>query len=177
MAENQYSELLASLERSLLEDDGSRPLRADDNELNNAVATQTREQDEEYNKRNKLYTDLLGSYISIYSKKEQAKAKYKVVFFIVINFLFAGIVVCGLIGVMLLSIQGDGNLANVGIAIANIAGIISSLIVLPKIIAEHLFPVDEESNMIDMVKNMQENDANIRDVIFHHDEDQANENE
>ena len=39
------------------------------------------------------------------------------------------------------------------------------IIVLPKIIAEHLFPVDEEQNMLEMVKKMQENDANIRDVL------------
>lgn len=170
MAENQYSELLSSLQETLLGANSNKSLAADDNELNNAVVTQTREQDEEYDKRNRLYTNLLDSYISIYAKKEQAKSKYKAAFFIVIILLFVGIVVCGLIGLMFLSIEGDGNLANVGIAIANIAGIISSLVVLPKIIAEHLFPVDEESNMIGMVKNMQENDANIRNIIFNHDD-------
>ena len=48
----------------------------------------------------------------------------------------------------------------------SVAGMVSSLIIIPKIIAEHLFPVDEESNMLDMVKSMQENDSRIRKILF-----------
>ena len=44
------------------------------------------------------------------------------------------------------------------------AGMLSSVIVLPKIIAEHLFPTNEDEHMIEMVKNMQMNDAKIRDA-------------
>lgn len=161
MAE-QYEELLSQIRKSRQ----GIPLAANDNNLNSIAAAQRKEQEEEYNKRNKLYTELLGNYIARYSKKEAAKAIYKGIFFGVIMFMFVAIVVCGSVGLLLLSMYGDGTMANVGIAIANIAGIISSLIILPKIIAEHLFPVNEESNMIGMVRNMQENDANIRNVIF-----------
>ena len=80
--------------------------------------------------------------------------------------LFCGIVICSLISITVLSILGEGSWENVGIAIANIAGIISTLVVLPKIIAEHLFPANEESNMLEMVKNMQDNDSQIRNILF-----------
>lgn len=38
-------------------------------------------------------------------------------------------------------------------------------IVLPKIIAKHLFPTNEDEQMIELVKNMQVNDSNIRDAL------------
>ena len=86
-------------------------------------------------------------------------------------FLFIGIIVSGIAGIILLSIYGDGSLVNAGVAIANIAGIISTLFILPKIIAEHLFPTNEESNMLEMVKNMQNNDSEIRNVLYEDDEE------
>lgn len=165
MTEEQYKSLLLSLHDTLQGND-DMPIEADDENLNIAVASQSRGQDEEYNNRNKLYTQLLETYIENYRKKEKTKGIYKCVFFIITIILFLGIIVCGLIGIIMLSVYGDGNLANVGIAIANIVGIVSTLIVLPRIIAEHLFPTNEESNMLGMVKNMQDNDANIRKILF-----------
>lgn len=50
--------------------------------------------------------------------------------------------------------------------VVNIGGIISALVILPKIIAQHLFPTDEERNMLKMVRNMQDNDSKIRNVLF-----------
>lgn len=162
--QDKYKALLDDLQ-SILQSDNETPIEVEDKRLNNIVASQSRDQDVEYSRRNQLYTVLLDNYIDVYGKKEKAKAVYKVIFFTVIMLLFLFVVGICLYGMYTLSTQGDGNLANVGIAIANIAGIVSSLIVLPKIIAEHLFPVNEESNMIDMVKNMQDNDANIRDFL------------
>lgn len=163
--QDKYKALLGDLQ-SALQSDSKKPDEAEDKRLNNIVASRSRDQDVEYDRRNSLYSDLLSNYIQVYRKKEKAKSVYKGIFFSVTMLLFCCVVAICLYGMYTLSTQGGGNLANVGIAIANIAGIVSALIVLPKIIAEHLFPVNEESNMIDMVKNMQDNDANIRDVLF-----------
>lgn len=171
MTDDQYRSLLLSLHDTLQGND-DKPIEAKDDKLNIAIESQSREQDEEYNNRNKLYTQLLGTYIENYKKKEHSKGIYKCIFFIITLLLFFGIIVCGLIGIVYLSVFGDGSLANVGIAIANIAGIVSSLIVLPKIIAEHLFPTNEESNMLEMVKNMQDNDANIRSILYEENKDE-----
>ena len=173
MTEQKYKALLDDLQ-NFLQSANDIPIEVEDEKLNNAVASQRKDQDIEYDRRNKLYTNLLNNYIQVYRKKEESKAKYKAAFFVITMILFCCIVITCLIGMIILSICGDGNLANVGIAITNVAGIVSTLIVLPKIIAEHLFPVNEESNMIDMVKNMQDNDANIRDVLFGVQEDQYN---
>ena len=175
MPDKDYDAMLNSIQ-NLLQHSGDVPLEVEDEKLNNAIASQNRDQDVEYDKRNSLYTDLLQNYIQVYYKKEKAKSKYKALFFAATIILFCGIVITSLICIFMLSVEGNGSLANVGIAISNVAGIVGTLIILPKIIAEHLFPVDEESNMIGMVKNMQDNDAKIRDILFgeHDDPEQKN---
>lgn len=170
MTEEMYKSLLLSLHDTLQGND-DKPIETDDENLSRAAASQTRRQDEEYNNRNRLYTQLLETYIENYRRKEKSKGIYKCIFFIITICLFLGIIVCGLAGIIILSVYGDGSWTNVGIAIANIVGIISTLIILPRIIAEHLFPTNEESNMLEMVKNMQDNDASIRQVLFDEDEE------
>lgn len=173
--QENYKSLLDSL-HGILQESNDRPFEAEDKNLNNAVASQNQEQDIEYDRRNKLYTELLNTYIKIYNGKEKAKSIYKAIFFTVTMFLFFGIISICLYSMYMLSKHGNGSLANIGVAISNVAGIVSTLIILPKIIAEHLFPVNEESNMIDMVRNMQDNDANIRDFIYKSHDEQDNLN-
>jgi hypothetical protein len=171
--EEQYQSLLSDLRNTLQATDKKR-IGADDSALNNATISQVVDQDNaEYNKRNKLYTQLLETYIDNYGKKEARKGTYKHVFFIVTILLFVVITVGSIVSMILLSIYGNGSLANVGIAIANIVTIISTIIVLPKIIAEHLFPTNEAENMLEMVKNMQYNDSNIRNVLYKDNVDQT----
>lgn len=176
MKEQEYYKSLLDNLHGILQESNDKPFEAEDKNLNNAVASQNQEQDIEYDRRNKLYTELLNTYIQVYNGKEKAKSIYKAIFFTVTMLLFFGIVASCLVSMVVLSIYGDGSLANVGIAISNIAGIVSTLIILPKIIAEHLFPVNEESNMIDMVRNMQDNDANIRDFIYKPHDEHDNQN-
>ena len=172
MSDERYRALLETL-HDTLQGNSEKTIEVSDERLNTTIVSQSKEQDKEYIHRNELYTQLLEMYIFNYNKKEKVKGIYKLIFFIVTIALFVGIVTCGLIGIVKLSIYSNNNLANVGIAIANIAGIISALMILPKIIEEHLFPTNEESNMLKMVRNMQDNDTNIRNTFY----DGRNDNE
>lgn len=129
------------------------------------INSRNREENEEYNKRNLLYSSLLEKYITIYEKKEKAKAWYKLFFFMITIILFIAIVGACLYSIIMMQTSTNSDITNIGVAITNIAGIISTIIILPRIIADHLFPTNEESNMLEMVKNMQSNDANIRDLL------------
>lgn len=165
MIDKKYKDLLESIDK-LLQENKDNPFEAEDEKLNIAIAVQKRNEDEEYDKRNELYTELLKSYIYVYNGKEKAKAIYKGIFFTVTMILFFGIIALCIGSMMAVAVRGDGSIADIVIAFSSIAGIISTLIILPKIIAEHLFPADEESKMISMVRSMQDNDANIRDFIY-----------
>lgn len=64
-----------------------------------------------------------------------------------------------------MALKDDPGIYDAGAIIGSVAGIVSSLIVLPKIIAEHLFPTDEDRNMNEFLKSMQENDSAIRNYF------------
>ena len=76
--------------------------------------------------------------------------------------MFGGIVVVSLIALITIARKETTSLSDVAVVLSSMAGIISAIIILPKIIAEHLFPTNEDEHMIEMVKNMQVNDSKIR---------------
>lgn len=162
-SEGMYEEIIKSLYDEL---EGTRSLEIEDIHLENTIAVQRQEETREYNERNQLYTKLLSRYINIYQEKEDEKKKYKKAFFRITMVIFSVIIFGCMYNILCISSTNVNGIVVIGVAGIDLAGIVSALIVLPKIIAEHLFPANEESNMIDMVKKMQDNDAKIRDVIF-----------
>ena len=141
------------------------PTQATDAQLNNA-ANAAIKTDSEYDRRNNMYTDLLSQYIDKYKHKEKDKKIYKWIFFIIVMLAMAAVITVCLIVVVSLTIKAEStSLADFAVVLTSIGGIISTIVIIPKIIAEYLFPSDEESNMIDLVKNMQQNDTNIMDIL------------
>ena len=117
---------------------------------------------EQYDARDELYTGLLRQYISAFNQKAEAKAKYKAKFFYIIMIVFCVLIGIPLIAILLAVILGSHNASIIVALVCGAISILSSIIILPKIIAQHLFPTDEDKNMIDLVKSMQENDSGIR---------------
>lgn len=114
-----------------------------------------------YTERDKLYTALLRQYIENNAAKSQANAVYKCVFFLVVVSVFAVLTIAP--AIMFCELAQNGITTDDAIAILGSSiGIVSAIVVLPRIIAEHLFPTKEDENMIALVKSMQENDSNIR---------------
>lgn len=166
MTGKSQEDLASLLKDSIQEDGDTRAIEAKDITLNIAVEQQQRERDKEYDERNVLYTELLRNYIASYEDKDNEKRRYKKVFFWVTIVILCLIVVACLVFIGIVIVVGKDNYTEIGAIIGSVIGIITALIAIPKIIAEHLFPVNEESNMIDMVKNMQDNDSNIRNVLY-----------
>jgi len=119
--------------------------------------------DPEYRMRNSLYSYLLNEYINDYSAKNRRKKAYKLIFFIATMLVFLALVVCPIIAILVVASRRYINYGDITVIIGSVTGIVSAIIVLPKIIAEHLFPINEETHLIEMVKNMQLNDSAIRD--------------
>lgn len=116
----------------------------------------------EYNRRDELYSDLLDHYIKVYKSKASWNKWYKLAFFVVAMVVFVGLIVgSGLVFWSVLK-KEKPTYSDVAIIAGALASILTAILVLPKIIAEHLFPTNEDEHMIGMVKNMQVNDSNIR---------------
>lgn len=172
MSGNDTESTLKKLRMTLGECTGSEAvIRANDVTLNSAVTKEQQGMDAEYDSRNSLYTQLLQKYIEIYTKKSISKRRYKFAFFVITMSSFIGIIAGGMVIILFTVQAGNNSLSSVSAVVGSVAGMVSSLIIIPRIIAEHLFPVDEESNMLDMVKSMQENDSRIRKILFHVEED------
>lgn len=121
----------------------------------------------QYDARDVAYTDLLLDYIKSYNSKRKWNTWYKLAFFIISMLAFAVIIGGSIVALIIaaLKISDAAVWSVIAVAISGVASTISSIIVLPKIIANHLFPTEEDKNMIDMVKNMQRNDSGIRDSV------------
>ena len=117
---------------------------------------------EQYDNRDALYTELLDHYIIATKSKNQINKFYKKVFFWVVVVAFAVIVLTPIAATFIVLFKGFTETSAIVALVGSAAGAIPAVIVLPKIIAQHLFPTDEDKNMIDLVKSMQENDSGIR---------------
>lgn len=159
MAIETYDDILKEI---LGDIDQKQPIEANDITLMKSIE---KAKDPEYEKRNELYTSLLSQYIDTYCEKAKAKSFYKAWFFWIVMGAFILINALCLLSIVIISLKSDVTVQDLGIVISSSSGIFSSLIIIPKIIAEHLFPKDEDVNMIGMVKNMQLNDTGIRNVL------------
>lgn len=140
----------------------SGQILAQDTALLNASSKESGEYGLQYERRDGLYADLLEAYIDVYNSKAAWNKWFKLAFFAISLLIFGGIVVVSLIVLITIARKNTTSLSDVAVALSSMAGIISAIIILPKIIAEHLFPTNEDEHMIEMVKNMQVNDSRIR---------------
>lgn len=116
----------------------------------------------EYSNRDKIYTQLLKHYKDTFQSKSKWNKWYKLSFFVLSMLVFVGIIVASVGAICFVALKQETSMSDVSVVVGSTAGIVSSIIVLPRIIAEHLFPTNEDANMNDMVKNMQVNDSKIR---------------
>lgn len=150
------------LETILSDISGSTAVKTDDNILLETAEKEEYISDPQYQIRNELYSNLLSEYINSYSSKAIWKKWYKFSFFIITMLCFLGIITASCIALVFVARKGVFAFTDFGVILGSVAGIVSSLLIIPKIIAEHLFPQNEDTNMIELVKNMQLNDSRIR---------------
>lgn len=116
----------------------------------------------QYDARDELYTKLLHHYIETSEQKTRRNRKYKLSFFIIVMTVFCVLILSPIFAMFVVIFKNTTNTVAIVSMASGAISIVSAIIVLPKIIAKHLFPADEDKNMIDLVKNMQDNDSGIR---------------
>ena len=155
-----YHDIISQILEDLSEN--SQKIAAKDEDLLEASKKEESECGPQYDRRDRLYADLLESYIKVYESKCAWNKWFKLAFFVMSILIFSGIVVVSLASLWITASKKAIGPSDVAVVVSGMAGIISAIIVLPRIIAEHLFPTNEDENMIGMVKNMQVNDSKIR---------------
>ena len=110
---------------------------------------------------NNSYTELLKLYVENSKRALLEKRIAKIVFFllnIVIMFLITK-------SFVVLINTGNINKLETSTIISFTTSFLSVFIILPTIIAKYLFNVNEENNLVSIIKNMQEYDKHIRSLI------------
>lgn len=131
-----------------------------------SATKQSKEDKTEYEKRDESYTLLLDDYIESSKSKTAWNKVYKCIFFSVTMLILVALVAFPIAVTIIIVVKEQSNLVvDIAALVGSIIGIISAIIVLPKIIAQHLFPTNEDEHMIELVKNMQVNDSKIREAL------------
>lgn len=121
----------------------------------------------EMKKRDKLYSQLLKQYASNQDSMHKARRVFKYVFFSIICISFLSIIAAGITILIIVAKRDNTNLEDLGIALTGLGSILGVINVLPKIIAEHLFPKDGDNAESSLVTTMQKFDLDkSNDVDF-----------
>ena len=118
--------------------------------------------------RNKKYSEVLDAYVSNTKKVLWIKLVFRVIFLLVSMGALVGIFVV-FCAVLWWAANGKieaGYLETVVTIISSMAAMMTVFIVLPKIMTKYLFDVEEEKNIYNIVKQIQDYDQVIRENMI-----------
>jgi hypothetical protein len=118
----------------------------------------------ELTNRGSLYTALLEAYVTDFDLRHSGNMGYKKAFFITVMSLFCISVLAACAALALIAARGAQGAGDIVAALCSMATIISSFVIIPRIIAEYLFPLDEDKKVTEIVGIMQQNDSATRKI-------------
>lgn len=118
------------------------------------------------NNRTQLLTQLLNNYVGFYEERASQSDQLRKDFYTMSIALLAFLTVCFPAAILVLLWTGKITDMNAAIGLISAsAGIVTSIIVLPKTIAEYLFSTEEDSKNADIVKEIIKSDLEIRNKL------------
>ena len=109
---------------------------------------------DEEDKRNGYYTQILKQFTENHKKTHCARIAFKWIFFCIVCLSFIAVVTAGVFAIITISKKDKIDSFDVGVAVTGLGSVLSAIIVLPKIIAKHLFPEDGDVKEFSFVKDM-----------------------
>ena len=113
------------------------------------------------NIRNEYYSLLVKKIID----NNDATQIIKYIFFAVVCLVFLAVSIIGIVAILIISRKATISYADIGVAVSGFGGVLSSIIVLPKIIAKHLFPENSEKVRFDFISQNQKLDLDKPEYI------------
>lgn len=136
----------------------SNSMELNDEVLNNKIQREI----DTNNAREEQLNDVLKSFNTDFDRRSTTNKSLKKVFLIWTMILFS-IIVVGCITVLILSLIWGG-VYSIAPVISSVGTLITSFIVLPKIIARYLFPEGETKDTIDLVKTIATHGVEIQSL-------------
>lgn len=122
---------------------------------------------ENVNSHAEQLTDLLQNYVLTYKERVKQNSQLRHDFYYITMLIFSFL--SFVFPAVILTFVWFGKISDTDFVVALIsaaASIVTSVIVLPKTIAEYLFSTEEDSKNADIVKDIIKSDLEIRDKLF-----------
>ena len=116
-----------------------------------AAFEETQGKTTEMDKQNEQFTQIVTTYREYYQKKSSSNLTYKKIFFYAILAMLGTIVLAFVATGIVLTLRGAAWQDTLPILGGGLVTLLTSLIILPQIIATHLFPVGEDQTLIDLI--------------------------
>lgn len=110
-------------------------------------------------RRDRYYSAMVKDIV----KNNRTSQVLKIIFFVIVCFVFLGTCAVGAIVIIITANKNEVRIEDFGIAATGFGSILTSIIVLPQIIAKHLFPENSEEVRFGFIKENQKNDQSPRD--------------
>lgn len=115
----------------------------------------------EVDRRDIYYSALVKDIV----KNNRTSQTLKVVFFFVVCCIFVYTCVKGMLVISNISNKKDISYSDIAVALTGFGSVLSSIIVLPKIVAKHLFPKNSEKVRFNFIRDNQKFDQPLNDGI------------
>jgi hypothetical protein len=113
--------------------------------------------------RNRVFTDFIEKFVIDYERRAKQQRVFRCWFFCIVVVVFIILNVLSSCSVYIIAQKANVSISDVVAAVSAFGTILSSLIVLPKIIAEHLFPKAEQDKSIELFSKVLEEDQKVRE--------------
>lgn len=157
MSEKSDFQLITEFLNAAVSKSSTPKKRITDNDLKDADL-------EAVQKHTKAYSDYLETFVSDFKLKTGHQRRMKIVFFAVTLVLLLAIIGSGVSSIVIISKKQATTLSDVATVITAVVGAVSSFLILPKVIAENLFPSKEDDRSAEIFGKMFEHDINIRNI-------------
>lgn len=118
--------------------------------------------------RDRVYSDILVAFKNIYKERQLKKEKYKWRFFIMvclILFVFV-LLISVVVFLLIVKIDVDELIDFVPVIITAIASMLSSILIIPTVIAKYLFNPEEDNKITEMILEMQKQDLENKNLFY-----------
>jgi len=105
----------------------------------------------ETDRQNEQFTQIVAAYKEYYRKKSDGNLTYKKVFFYAILSMLGAIILAFAAAGIILAVRGAVWRDALPLLGGGTAALLTSLIILPQIIATHLFPIKEDQVIVDLI--------------------------
>lgn len=101
-----------------------------------------------------IHQRILRSILHSYRQNQSQKRKLKLKFFAVVMAFYALVIFASICAIFLIPLYCKNSYIAISSILGAIISLVTTVLKIPKIIAEYLFPKDEDNIMVDMSKNV-----------------------